>query len=419
MTGGHVCVERLRRLEVERKLTLELIRTINLPTGLHELMRDILTLVSTHTEAEAVGIRLRDGQDYPYFEYLGFSKEFIQAETRLCPKTHLPNQPIILDCMCGNILQQRTDATLPFFTQQGSFWSNCTTQLLASTSLEERQSNTRNRCNGEGYESVALVPLRYQNETFGLIQVNDRRAGRFEPENIDFLERLGAAVAVALKQRQTDGQLQEALATMKVLLNEVHHRVKNSLQLVASLLSLGAGRIADPEAAAVIVQSQERIQAIALAHEMLFASPSSSRVALSKYLDALVDHLVAAWSDGSGRIPIRVTAEHVELGANALVPVGLMVTELVCNALRHAFPSGREGEIRVMVRQPTKDRVWVILADNGIGLPQGINTETSPGFGLRMVGILGKQVGAEVEIDRTQGTTVHIKLVSPNGDNPS
>lgn len=403
-------IEQAERAERERRLTLDLMRSMSMPTSLQGLMREVLQLVGVHTDAQAIGIRLREGLDYPYFEYRGFSHDFILAETHLCPKSNAVGQPVVLDCMCGNVLQERTDPTQPFFTEQGSFWSNCTTRLLASTTSAERQSNTRNRCNGEGYESVALIPLRFQRETFGLLQVNDRRPGRFTPQSIDFLERLAAAVAVALHQRQTDQRLEDALAAMRVLLNEVHHRVKNSLQLVASLLKLGAGSITDTQAAAIVSQSQERIQAIALAHEMLFLAPSASRIVLDRYLDELVRHVVTAWSGDSSRIDVGVTVQPVEVDTSAMVSLGLIATELVGNALRHAFPDERRGTIRVVFGLDGEGKIRLSVRDDGIGLPTGVNVESSPGFGLRMIGILAKQIGASVQIENGAGNTVHIAL---------
>ncbi len=109
--------------------------------------------------------------------------------------------------MCGNVLCGRFNPALPFFTPKGSFWSNCTSELLASTSEADRQARTRNRCNGEGYESVALIALRHGGETLGLLQLNDRAKGRFTPETIGFLEHAADQIAMALAQRQSQASL--------------------------------------------------------------------------------------------------------------------------------------------------------------------------------------------------------------------
>ncbi len=165
---------------------------------------------------EAVGIRLREGEDFPYFETAGFPARFVRMENQLCAVDSQGRRlrdgqgNPVLECMCGNILCGRFDPARPFFTVRGSFWTNSTTQLLASTTAADRQARTRNRCHGEGYESVALIPLRAGGETFGLLQFNDPRPGRFTPEKIARLEQLAGYLAIALAQRQAENALWES-----------------------------------------------------------------------------------------------------------------------------------------------------------------------------------------------------------------
>jgi PAS domain S-box-containing protein len=172
-----------KRSEASREATVELLRICNRADNLSMLMQDLMHYFQKVTGCEAIGVRLADGDDFPYYETRGFSEEFVLAEKCLCAydqKGELirdcAGHPA-LDCMCGNILRGRSDPSKPFFTPRGSFWSSCTSELLASTSDADRQAKTRNRCNGEGYESVALIPLRYRDETYGLFQFNDREKG--------------------------------------------------------------------------------------------------------------------------------------------------------------------------------------------------------------------------------------------------
>ncbi len=201
--------------ETEDESLIELLGMLSADNDLHSLMKEVIRFVMTLTGCEAVGIRLRDGEDFPYFESRGFPEDFILAENSLCGrdlKGQLMRDDIgnpVLECMCGNILNCRFDPAKSFFTENGSFWSNCTTDLLATTTETDRQARTRNRCNGEGYESVALIPLRAGATTFGLLQVNDMRKGRFTRELIAFLERLAGAIALALAHRQMEAGLIE------------------------------------------------------------------------------------------------------------------------------------------------------------------------------------------------------------------
>jgi PAS domain S-box-containing protein len=205
-----------RRAEQERENTLELLKTMGQEGRLEQMTAAAAQVMLNWSGCQAVAVRLRDGDDYPYIETRGFPAPFAAAERQLCAMGD-DGQPlrdeqgnVLLECMCGNVLCGRTDARLPFFTSGGSFWSNCTTQLLASTTETERQSHTRNRCNREGYESVALVPMRYGSETLGLLQFNDRRPDRFTAASISQLERLASTVAVGLRETRVAQSLRES-----------------------------------------------------------------------------------------------------------------------------------------------------------------------------------------------------------------
>jgi GAF domain-containing protein len=150
---------------------------------------------------DASGLRLRDGDDFPYFTTAGFSKEFVLAESSLCQRDH-SGAPVrddfgtvVLECMCGNVVQHTCDPTRPFFTSRGSFWTNSTSALLEETTEDDRLGRTRTRCHGEGYESVALIPMSSHDETFGLLQFNDHEAGKFTPQTIALLEDLAFYLA--------------------------------------------------------------------------------------------------------------------------------------------------------------------------------------------------------------------------------
>ena len=204
------------RYRHERELTLTLLRLLNDPNDTHELIRSLTGFLQQWTGCEAVGVRLRDGDDFPYFETRGFPPEFVQLENQLCLRDaqgqivrEAGGNPV-LECMCGNVLCGRFNPALPFFTAKGTFWTNCTSELLATTSEADRQARTRNHCHGEGYQSVALIALRHAGETLGLLQFNDRARDRLTPEMIAFLERAADQIAMALAQRRGQAALRES-----------------------------------------------------------------------------------------------------------------------------------------------------------------------------------------------------------------
>jgi PAS domain S-box-containing protein len=191
----------------ERELITHLLTRIIGSSDLRQCMSLLTAALQEWSGCEAVGIRLRKHEDYPYFETCGFPQTFVEAERYLCRHDvdgkiirDITGNPV-LECMCGNVLSGRFDPTQPFFTNHGSFWTNSTTKLLAETTATDRQARTRNRCHGEGFESVALIPLYVDTSAVGLIQFNDRRPNCFSPELIAHFERIADALALTLSRR--------------------------------------------------------------------------------------------------------------------------------------------------------------------------------------------------------------------------
>lgn len=210
--GRFVCFCRdVTKWQIEQRILEFANQDDDLPAFMHNVTEELRHWL----QIEAVGIRLKQGDDYPYYETQGFSPEFVCAESALCQRTQqgalildATGNPV-LDCMCGNVIRGRFDPALPFFTEHGSFWTNSTSDLLAQTSEEDRQARTRNRCHGEGFESVALIPLRVGETCLGLLQLNDRRRDRFTKSMLILLERLVGNMAIAIAQRQATKALRD------------------------------------------------------------------------------------------------------------------------------------------------------------------------------------------------------------------
>jgi diguanylate cyclase (GGDEF)-like protein/PAS domain S-box-containing protein len=214
-----------KRVEREREMTIQFQSIVNQSVGTGELIRRVTTFFQQQSRCEAIGIRLLSGDDYPYYEARGFPREFLLVENSLCVRDETgrvmkddDGYPLC-DCMCGNVIHGRFDPSKPFFSERGSFWTNCTTDLLSSTTDADRQARTRNRCNGEGYQSVALIPLALGSKRLGLLQLNDRRKGMFSPETIAFWERLAHYLSTALAKLEAEKVLREREALQSALMD--------------------------------------------------------------------------------------------------------------------------------------------------------------------------------------------------------
>jgi PAS domain S-box-containing protein len=203
-----VDIRESKQVQGRQKLAVDILKILAQPNRTTDIIGDLLQLVKASTGVEAAGVRLRQGDDYPYYVQNGFPDACVQRENSLCARG--PDSQIVrnadgeplLECMCGSILQERIDPSKPFFTEGGSFWTNSTTQLLALTTDADRSVNARNYCNTAGYESVALIPIRSGDETIGLLQLNDHRVGCFTSEMIDFFEGICMSIGIALARRR-------------------------------------------------------------------------------------------------------------------------------------------------------------------------------------------------------------------------
>jgi len=183
------------------------------------LFADIVMLVQKETGIESIGLRIQDGFDYPYYVTRGFSQDFVTKENFLCARDNSgraikgPRGLPKLECMCGNIIRGRTNSSLPHFTRGGSFWTNSTTDFLTNTAIIDLQEGTRNRCNREGYESVALIPIR-DLETYGLLQLNDGRENLYTLKFIELMEWVASSIGILisyLRQQNNSQSIKDAL----------------------------------------------------------------------------------------------------------------------------------------------------------------------------------------------------------------
>ncbi|MEZ4483047.1 MAG: histidine kinase dimerization/phosphoacceptor domain -containing protein [Syntrophotaleaceae bacterium] len=211
------------------------------------------------------------------------------------------------------------------------------------------------------------------------------------------------------ERKRAEELVRTSLAEKEVLLREIHHRVKNNLQVVSSLLFLQAQKFNDPELQNCFLESQSRICSMALAHEQLYQSKSLAEVSVKSYVENLVGQLQQIFQGPELAVDCRLTVEDIDLDIEKVVPCGLLLTELLSNAYRHAFVDGRKGQIRIAIKTLGKELVLEV-ADDGVGLPADFDFRRAETLGLQLVTALVNQLGGALELDGNNGTLFRIRF---------
>jgi PAS domain S-box-containing protein len=221
---------------------------------------------------------------------------------------------------------------------------------------------------------------------------------------------LGGVSVDISEQVRTQKALVSALAAKELLLREVHHRVKNNLQIISSLLYMQSESLQDLAAARALQDSQERVQCMALIHERLNRDDEPDRLDFREYAATLARDLFHSYGVDSERIALRFELEPVSLGLNQAIPCGLILNELLTNSLKHAFPNQRRGEILVKLSWAEGQPVTLTVADDGVGLPAEFDWKESQSLGLRIMNILGRQLDGIIQRKAGGGTVFSLEF---------
>ncbi len=205
-------------------------------------------------------------------------------------------------------------------------------------------------------------------------------------------------------------ELQESLTEKEVLLKEIHHRVKNNLQIISSLLKLQSNYITDQQVIHFFKDSYNRVHSLALIHEKLYSTECFASIDTGDYIPSLMKNLLSAY--GRNTITLKDTIASFQLDIDTAIPCGLIITELVSNSLKYAFPEDREGEIMVQLRDEG-DKIYLSVRDNGIGLPANFSIEQSESLGLQLVTNLTQQLDGTLALDTSKGTAFIITFTKP------
>lgn len=212
------------------------------------------------------------------------------------------------------------------------------------------------------------------------------------------------------ERKMIEEQLRTSLTEKETLLKEVHHRVKNNLQVISSMLHLQSARVTDEEVLMAFRESQSRVDTMALIHAKLYQSGDLTNVPFRSYIGELITNLYISFGISDETVKAVIDVADVTLNVNTAIPCGLIINELVTNCLKHAFPGNRTGEIVVSMRQTADGRYVLVVGDNGVGFPEDTDFRKTGSLGMKLVNSLTSQLDGTIELARSGGTTFTIRF---------
>lgn len=273
-----------------------------------------------------------------------------------------------------------------------------------------------------------VVPILQGEQLWGMLIAQHCAAPRnWQSWEIESLSSLATQLAIAIQQSELYEQLQVELRRSKqaeetikaslnekeLLLKEVHHRVKNNLQVISSIFSLQSQYIEEPRILSILADSQNRIGSMALIHEKLYQSHSLAKIDFADYIQNLASNLFASYNISFNLIRLKLQVSDVSLNLDTAIPCGLLINELVSNSLKHAFPEQQSGEISIDFSVNSEEQLCLVVQDTGVGWPEGVDLRRTNSLGLRLVRALTRQLKGQIEMYTNNGAVFQITFPQP------
>lgn len=263
-------------------------------------------------------------------------------------------------------------------------------------------------------DDAAVFETRSPRESTARITGSDGRQFWFQAIKVpqfddrgNFIGLVGVARDIT-QQRDDEEKIRASLKEKEILLKELHHRVKNNMQVISSLLNLQARQVEDPRLRKTLEDCRDRVRSMSLVHAKIYGSEDLSHIEFGTLLNSILTYLFRSY--GREGISYSLTADEVHLGVDTAIPIAIIVNELIANALRHAFPDGRNGMISIALSTGGDGSISLRVSDNGISLPPGLDIRNTESLGLQLVVSLVSQISGSIDVDRAGGTTFELLL---------
>lgn len=377
---------------------LELINRKNTDSG---LINDILSLIRGKTGIDALIINLKTGDQYYKFASISLLEALIG-----------PGNDIITEsdpaAFKNPVIPGFDDSFCMRLAGESLFWTN---------NLAEYCGRSKEKFAGspvlENFLSCAIIPLKNENEVTGYFMLLDRRENFFNDELIVFYQGIVESIEIALNRIVYEVNLKNIIHEKELLLKEVHHRVKNNMQVIISLISLQASRQTDEKLRDILNECQNRVRTMALVHEKLYSSDNFTSININAYIKSLVPMLMTSYRVDKTKIDVEIDALDTYFGLNLAIPLAQLVNEILSNVFKHAFVSSGSGLVKISLTpdHTVKNRYILKISDNGEGLASGVAYPQGGNLGFQLIDALAKQIRGKISLTSENGVSIEVAFI--------
>jgi two-component sensor histidine kinase len=404
MTEQKKTEENLKTAVERQKLVIDVLELLNKQQSGSDGIKDILNLVKNSTGVEALGIMLHSEGKFT-LHVLNVTDETLPEkiksgcslinERRVDPDTF---------CLCCRALDIYNKNEKGAADDAALFWANDLEQLAETEGL------SMCRCISEGkFRSSAVIPFSDDGGLLGFFILFDSNGNFFNGELIDYYRGVVQSIGIALSRADYEASLKKTILEKEHLIREVHHRVKNNMQVITSLISLQASRQTDDNIRSVLVDSQNRVRAMSLVQERLYNSSDFSSINFQNYIQTLVPMLMSSYRIDRQKVRVSLDVSDINIGISTAIPLAQLINEILSNSFKHAFTGSENGGITVSLHRTEENKNCIlVISDNGSGLPGDVVFPQNGNLGFQLIDALIKQLRGKYTLDCSTGVSFNI-----------
>jgi len=392
------------QLSVEKqKVIIDILELLNNNQSEPNIIEIILNLIRKDTGIGLLGLRLTEDVACYVSDSEVFDEGFISNLTANCWLFSHDSREVDLCSggICEKILkdyvEERDGESLSFMCNDLSGLSHGGEDHIC-------------KIQGHSIQSILLVPLKIEKRHIGFIFSVDQNVNAYSPDTLELLETIAPSISIALTRMKNEKELKQSIEEKELLLKEVHHRVKNNMQIISSLISLQATRYDDFAVRDALVDCQNRVKTMALVHEKIYKSSNFEYIDIASYIEGLVRLLMSSYKISTDLIKIKMDVSRNNVNINTAIPLAQMINELVTNCFKHAFPNGAGGQLDIIMFKDENSRFVLKISDTGPGLGKEVSFPEGGSLGFQLISALTKQLRGEVTITSEAGATFLISF---------